>query len=341
MPSTQPVIRDFNNPGPGIAGKNLHELLDNLGGPAWITLDGVDRSRRRVIVALLHANEPSGLHAIHHLLTSDQKPATDLGIVIAAVDAALEEPVLSHRYLPWEKDLNRCFAPPYTDDQGRLAEQIIERILDFRPEALVDCHNTSAHSQPFCVSSLNNPQTVRFAGMFADVLVHIDQHLGTLLNHLPEDILGVTVEFGSFLDPGADRLAESCIRSFVFSEELPLDRDAMLLSQPIRLETEHHLEVAYSASLVETADLTVINAIDQLNFKVVEPGTVLGWFKAHEHRNLVARRSDGTDSYAHYFTHEDGVLSTRMPLTIFMATTDPVVANNDCLLYFTESSVSR
>lgn len=342
MPATQAQLKELATPLTELPPDNLHDLLAALGGPAWFEIKGVDRSRRRVIVTLLHANEPSGLKAVQHLLANRIQPQVDLGIIVAAVDAALEDPLLSHRYLPDERDLNRCFNPPYLDNQGKLAQQIIQRITDYQPEAVIDCHNTSAHSDPFCVSVQRDEATLALASMFTDTVIFINQSLGTLLNQLPDHIPAVTVEFGSFLDQNADQLAIDTLQDFatrdqLATQNLPAEKPVRVLANSLRLETEQHLEVAYSASLVETADLTIINAIDQLNFRHVPPGTVLGWFKSHRHKNLVARDNKGTDRYPDYFSHEDGVLTNRVPMTLFMATTDPVVANNDCLLYFTET----
>ena len=337
MPATQSKITVINNPDSGLPGENHRELLQHLGSPTWITVKGRDSTRRRAIVTLLHGNEPSGLIAVHRLLSGDLEPATDLGIMIAAVDAALSEPMLSHRYIPTEKDLNRCFSPPYSTSQEQLAGNIIDIISDYEPEALIDTHNTSAHSRPFCVAVREDSRTQAIAGLFSDTLVVIDQQMGTLLHHLPAGLPAATVEFGGFMDPNADLLATETLRRFISIDQLPDSPGTPIrtLRHPLRLETEHHLDVAYSSSIDESRDLTIINTIDQLNFHSVSAGTPLGWFTAHEHRNLVARNISGKDTYGEYFTHTDGLLQTRVPMTIFMATTDPVVANNDCLLYFT------
>ena len=47
--------------------------------------------------------------------------------------------------------MNRCFSPPCITDQNRLAEAIITELDTRKPEAVVDTHNTSAHSEPFAV----------------------------------------------------------------------------------------------------------------------------------------------------------------------------------------------
>ncbi len=281
MASTQNTSRRLPTLTAEILGDSYLDFLQQLGGPAWFTLAGRDTSRRRVIVTLLHGNEPSGLKAVHALLSEEMVPATDLGILVAGADAALCEPLLTHRYIPGERDLNRCFKPPRDSNQGELAEAILDLIYGYAPEA---------------------------------------------------------VEFGGFMDPNADRLARETLHRFISSHQLTSTNvDAInLLIHPIRLESEGHLTVTYASSIDAAADLTMINTIDQLNFRPIEPGTLLGWFNEKKtHQSLIATDRFGTNRYVDCFDQADGLLRARVPMTLFMATTDPVVASADCLLYFT------
>jgi len=281
MASTQNTSRRLPTLTAEILGDSYLDFLQQLGGPAWFTLAGRDTSRRRVIVTLLHGNEPSGLKAVHALLSEEMVPATDLGILVAGADAALCEPLLTHRYIPGERDLNRCFKPPRDSNQGELAEAILDLIYGYAPEA---------------------------------------------------------VEFGGFMDPNADRLARETLHRFISSHQLTSTNvDAInLLTHPIRLETEGHLTVTYASSIDTAADLTMVNTIDQLNFRRIEPGTLLGWFNEKKtHQSLIATDRFGTNRYVDCFDQADGLLRARVPMTLFMATTDPVVASADCLLYFT------
>jgi len=337
MSSTQPSIRHIPALTDAILGDTYLEFLRHLGGPAWFTVPGRDSSRRRVIVTLLHGNEPSGLKAIHTLLKEKVEPETDLGILVAGADAALYEPLLSHRYIPGERDLNRCFKPPRDCNQGQLAEAILDLIHSYDPEAVVDTHNTSSHSEAFSIAVNQTEANAGLASLFTDIHIILDQSLGTLLEYLDPGIPAVTVEFGGFMDPNADWLARETLHRFMSSNHLTSTNvNAInLLTHPLRLETQRHLTVTYSSSSDASADLTMINTIDQMNFRRIEPGTPLGWFKDKEHQNLVAPDRFGADRYDDCFEQTDGLLCARVPMTLFMATTDPVVANTDCLLYFT------
>lgn len=336
MHQTQNSIRRFGTPDRSLLGDDPESFLRQLGGPAWIEIEGNDSSRRRVIVTLLHGNEPSGLQALHKLLCEGIQPATNLGILIAAVDAALSPPVLSHRYIPGEKDLNRCFGDRHRTNQSLLANEMLEIIHEYEPDLLVDTHNTSSHSVAFCISVHNTSAAAELAGHFSDHLVILNQALGTLLEHLDPGIPAITVEFGGFMDEGANALALSCLERIITADNLD-DRGVMpeVHSHSMRLETTRKLKVSYSSAISEDSDLTIINTIDQLNFRKIPPGTTLGWFRSDSHSSLSAFSTSGKDVIEQYFDQSTGVLRTQVAMTIFMATTDPDVANTDCLLYFT------
>ena len=130
---------------------DVEGFLRQLGGPAWITVPGRDRSRCRVVSTLLHGNEPSGARAVLAWLRSGVEPAVDTVFFIGSVAAALEPPGFAHRTLFGERDLNRCFLPPFQGPEGELAREVLARIRALRPEALVDLHNTTGHTPPYGV----------------------------------------------------------------------------------------------------------------------------------------------------------------------------------------------
>ena len=149
------------------------------------------------------------------------------------------------------------------------------------------------------------------------------------------------------MDPAADDLAAKTLREYVETSSLFSGNDALLrtLVHPIRLETANDIGVSYSSSIDERARLTMINTIDQLNFETVEAGTTLGWFSPdqplnHPHTSdtgkleLTAYDSASNDRFDEFFSVEHGQLITNTDLVFFMATTDPRVAETDCLLYF-------
>jgi hypothetical protein len=336
MQKTPPEVTTLSDPGPFL-GTGYIDFLKRLTGPARIDVAGVDRSRCRGIVTLLHGNEPSGLKAIHRLLREGVQPATDLIIIVASVNAALHLPLLSHRFLPWETDLNRCFKPPYLSDQAKLARNIIEHLQSRPIEAVVDTHNTSAHSVPFVVSTNDKGPIRALAGLFADNLIVMDQRLGTLLEHGTGEAPWFTVEFGGMMNPEADRLAYGTLRRYVTTPELTGLRTepGRTIIHPLRLEIAPQARLHYSSSVIHDSHITMFNTIDQLNFQTIEADTALGWLSPSGLDHFSIRSSGGTEDIGRFFRSQDGFLTTRTAMTIFMATTDPYIAVKDCLLYLT------
>lgn len=337
MQFTPPVFRQWHAPRPDEVGDDHVEFLHLLGKPTWITVPGEDETRRRAIVTLLHGNEPSGLKAIHDILKRGIVPATDLGIFVANVSAASLEPVFSHRFLPDEEDLNRCFNPPRDTDQRRLAEALLNKLDDFAPEAIVDTHNTSAHSEPFAVATSDSPRTLQLAQHFTRRLVLMDLRLGTLIEQRCRTGPIVTIEFGGIMDPRADIMASETLEDFVTRRHL-FDMEVlpmMILRHPHRLEVDDATNLHYSSSVQDDADITIFNTIDQLNFSRVEAGTAIGWPGKEGISHLRLLSADGDDILQDYFAESRGHIVTTQPVTLFMATTDPYIAKKDCLLYVT------
>lgn len=335
MESTPAHFKTWHNPDPSEIGADYVEFLEILGKPAWITISGEDTNRSRAIVTLLHGNEPSGLKAVHRMIASGVRPATNLGIFIGSVKAALHRPCFSHRFLPEEQDLNRCFNPPWHSDQSKLAASILETLEAFAPEAVVDAHNTSAHSEIFAVSIAENTRVRQITQVFTRRLVVIDQDLGALIEHSSDACPIVTVEFGGLMDPRAHALAEETLRTFVTMRQL-FEADPLslqVLRHPLRLQVKPGFHVHYSSSVQDDAEITLFNTIDQLNFSSVGAGTALGWLGSSSLDALEVKTATGYDAADEFFAEDNGFLVTTQPITIFMATTDSYIAQKDCLFY--------
>ena len=340
MQQTPSKLEVWHSPSADDLGEDHIEFLHRLKIPTWITVEGKDSSRTRAIVTLLHGNEPSGLKAVHTILKQQLVPATNMIIIVASVNTALYPPILSHRFLPWEEDFNRCFNEPCDTSQRQLAAEITARLTEAAPEAIVDTHNTSAHSEPFAVAVNDHLSTQQISQTFTRKLVVIDQRLGTLIEKANSVSPVVTVEFGGLMDPNADKLAFESLVSFVTkrhlfnTEPVPMQ----ILRHPLRLEIDESSEIHYSSSVQDDADLTMVNTIDQMNFQTVKAGTNIGWLGRSGLDGMRAVNAQGDDLLHEYFHDVSGFLTTKQELTIFMATTDPYIARKDCLLYFTPTT---
>jgi hypothetical protein len=317
-----------------LLGVTLLQFLANLGGPSVLHLQGKDHSKCRVIVTLLHGNEPSGIKAIYRLLQQGFVPEFDTKIIIASVVASLTEPVFTHRMLPGKEDLNRCFSRNHPDLQSQLAQAINQHIRECSPESVVDIHNTSGSGPAFSVSVSNSPQHRALAAHFTHRMVYTDIRLGSIMEQ-DFSCPVVTIEAGGAYDDEADITAMKGIESYLTKQNVfTQTQDLELLLNPRRLELRPSASIVYSTKALSEANITLRQDIEGLNFKRVESGTQLGWADNQGLAHLkLDREHVKTEDY---FEVIDSKLLTKKHLTLFMVTTRADIAKSDCLFYFSE-----
>jgi len=320
-------------------GNSPEDLLADLDQPLCITLDGRQRGRTRVLVTLIHGNEPSGFIGLHRWLRAGTPPETDVLCLVASVSAAQLAPVFSHRALPGQRDLNRCFRPPFDiDAPGHLARRMLKLIESARPEAVIDVHNTSGSGPSFAVSINADAHHRALVSLFTRQLVLTDLRLGSLMEISEYLVPTVTIECGGRLDDTAHTVAWAGIDHFFTRENLwdalPAQDAVAVLHNPVRLELTAACELAYADAPRPAVPLTLRASIEQHNFGVTPAGTPLGWIHgAGLHDLFVARDSTNTCVLEDLLCVADGELRTRRPLKLFMITTHPAIAKADCLLY--------
>lgn len=331
-------IHFWEAPDSGEIDETIEQFLEQLEGPTWIYIPGKDHSRCRVVITLLHGNEPSGLHAVHRWLLSDEVPATDLYCFLGAVKTAQHPPRFHHRMLPGERDLNRCFRPPFNDPQGLIAADLLHRINSVQPEAIIDIHNTSGAGPSFALGTKLMPEHFSLCSLFTERLIITDLKLGSIMEHDLENCPITTIECGGAHDPHAHALAYEGFRRFAKKPHLfdrpDVNKEIDLYKHPIRVELIEGSEIAYAANHINGADLTLHSDVERYNFGSVPSGTELGWLGPRGLSSLVARDAQGRDHILHYFdTSEEECLVTKQDLKLFMITKNASIAMADCLFY--------
>lgn len=310
--------------------------LQALPGPAMLHVPGADRRRARALVTLLHGNEPSGLTALHAWWRAGlPTPATDLLVIIASVEAARTPPRFSHRHRPGERDLNRCFRAPWQDAPGRLAQAIMAELVALGPEAVLDLHNTSGPSPAFAVSVLDDARHRAFASLFCDHLIVTDLRLGALMDAAEHLFPTLTVECGGSGDPQADAHAAQVIQRYASTDHLfgalPATDTLKVFHNPVRLELAQGARLSFDPA--DQADITLAADITRHNFDLCRPGDVLAALGPNGLNALVARDHRGRPVLQELFAEQEGNLTPRQPLHLFMATARADIAASDCLFY--------
>jgi hypothetical protein len=313
------------------------ELLARLAGPTSVRIPGVDSSRTRVVVTLLHGNEPSGLRAMHAWLRSRVQPRVNALLIVGNVAAARESPGFGHRNLPGGNDLNRCFRPPFEGAEGRLAEEILQAIRREPCEALVDLHNNTGHNPPYGVGTRIDAKRLAITRLFAETHVHTELRLGSLMEGTEDDVPGVTIEAGRAGDPAADGVALAGLRKYLSVDEIDSPSEGFgamrILDATLRVRLRRGRRVAFAETPIAGVDLTVLPDVDRHNFLEVGSGSRIGWLASAEIWPVEALDRDGRDRSRELFESRDRELLVRQPLMPIMMTTDAQIAAADCLFY--------
>lgn len=331
-------LTHLHQPLPEQLGETLYQFLNCLSGPTVIHVKGLDSSRCRVIVTLLHGNEPSGLKAIHKLLLTGFEPAVDTKFIVASVVAARTEPVFKYRMLPEQHDLNRCFNSSQKDLQSILASAIKDEISSYKSEAIIDLHNTSGSGPAFSVSIDNSDKHLAMASHFTHRMVFTDLRLGSIMEQVFHGPI-ITVEAGGAHDDEADVTALEGIKSFLSADDVFTHKQHVeQLQNPRRLELQAGHNIQYDTALVENVSVTMRQDLEHLNFISVPANQHLGWLPS---ASLEALKLDKPElNIEEYFVAQDSNsgycdLLTKQPMTLFMVTTRADIASTDCLFYFT------
>lgn len=310
-------------------------MLARLAGPIWFRIPGRDRSRCRAVTTLLHGNEPSGLRALHRYLADRECPATDLVCAFGAVSAAQREPVLSHRFAPGGRDLNRCFGAPFRGPEGELARALLDLLREVAPEALVDLHNTSGRGPGYAVATIPDPCHPHLASFFTERLIITDLRLGALTETTSEWFPSIVIECGGAGDPAADRLAHEGLRRFAGAADVldpghPLEQ---VFLHPVRVELRSGCEIAYADAPVPAVDVVLHRDLDRFNFGSVPAGEPLGWVGERGLDALQVRSAADVRAANDFLRVEGYRLLAAHSFRPLMITTQPAIASSDCLFY--------
>ena len=324
-------LNRWQDPAPNAIEPRIGDFLCSLAGPTAIHVTGTDAARTRVLVTLSHGNEPSGLEAVHRWLRAGKQPHTNIVVVLGGVEAARADPMFYFRMLPGQRDLNRCFNPPYIDGPGQIADAMLRHIRRQQPEAVIDLHNTSGSNPAFAVTIGDSPEQRALSSLFAKPMVVTDLRLGSLM----EQDFGcpvVTIEAGGSQDDASSNVADDGLEAYFHREDVFAGPASVtLLEHPHRLELATHARIDFADHPLGGRDLTMRADIERLNFSPVSPDEPLGWTGPD---GLEALRIGTGIDVAEFFRVSGGQLFATRPMRLFMATTRADIAASDCLFYF-------
>jgi len=333
-----PYLNYIENPDLAGLGHSTEDFLRYLKKPTAILLSGKDSNRTRAVCTLLHGNEPSGTEAIFEYLKSGEQPLVDTLFIIASVEAASLRPLFSTRMPTGKRDLNRCFRPPYDDEQGQVAKAIWDLVQKIKPECLIDIHNTSGSGPAFGVAIAEDENHLAITSLFTNDLIVTDLRLGALMELSEKDVITVTIECGGAQDPSSRIIAQEGLHRYLSTEQVLAEPDneypVNIYHNPIRLETRNQGEVAYAEIPCGNAVITLPTQAEKFNYGMITKDEAIGFLSTNGLASLTAKDHLGQERLEDFFEAREGKLYARHSIKVFMVTTNPFIAKTDCLFYF-------
>ena len=329
-------VYHFYDLNPGILPQTPSEVIQQLPGPSVLHING-RTDGCRVITALIHGDSANSLRALLATLKDGGAPATNVKVIIVSVDAAKLTPVFSHSYLPGQRDLNRCFREPFLYQSDHLANRLLNYLETWRPESVVDIHDTLAMTHAFAISVCENHAHKVLASYFTDLLIFSPISIGALTDlnigcpiisvHAPSDYAGIQ----------QCNLYKNLMR-FWQTDVLQLQQEVSVLSQPRRLELRRSAAPTFSDKPVFGVNCTLRQDIENCSFTVQHPGDVLGWV---DHNKLAHFRVVGRtprEKVSDFFCADDNSLTVAQPMKLFVLGKSTDLAKSNCLFYFSTGS---
>lgn len=319
------------------------QFLLSMTGPTVIDITGKDTSKYRVIITLLHGNEPSGLIAMHRWLTTrddDELPETNLRFILCSIEAASVRPLFSVRYLEGGKDINRCFNVVKNSKEQHIGyyqrAQLIEKaIREVDPEMVIDLHNCSSPGPTFAISPIVTTNTLSIASFFCRTLILSNLQLGSLI----EQNFGcsfISVECGGCRDEQAHEIAYTGITKIANCRDIDyIDHEKCVdvIYRPLRLQLKPDVHISFAEHDEGHKGVTLKSNIEYFNFGSAHQDEMLGWLDGNGLDNLQLLDNNNVNVIDEYFIVRDNLLICRKNLRIFKATTDKKMASSDCLFY--------
>lgn len=317
-----------------IDAKRLHTILP---GPTLIHLRG--RQERPLFVsALLHGNEPVGLHACQALLRkySEQPLPRALSIFIGNVGAARE----GLRRLDGQADYNRVWPgtahPPCRETatmQAVVAEMARRRVF-----ASIDVHNNTGINPHYaCINRLDH-RFFRLASMFGRMVIYFTHPKGTQTSAFADLCPAVTLECGK---PGqkygsehAFEYLDACLRLADIPDQPVAPQDVDFYRTVVQVTVREGVSFDFQPGDVE---LQLNEDLDHLNFTELSAGTVLGTVKnGSSVLPLMACDESGRDVASDYFEVREDRLTLKKAVMPSMLTLNRQIIRQDCFCYLME-----
>lgn len=319
------------------------EVLARLGRPTLLRVPGRGTKPPRAISTLLHGDESTGLEAILTVLAHPRTYERDLYVVIGNVAAALDGDGFEHRYLDDQEDFNRIWGLEEPTTAQRLAaDGILAELRAAGLEALVDIHNNTGNNPFYAIVTQDAPRHLNLATLFTTTLLTWDLRAHTMMEAMHDEVASIAVECGLPGRPESLAFAIDGIRRFLGEPDLEDDvvlRDYDLYGDLRKVRIRPEVRFRFGGELDDGVDLVIDADADDVNFRTVAPGHVIGHVRPGGAMPLVAESPGGRDvTLDHFEVDRTGRVLTTATATPVMMTRTVAAARKDCLFYLSTAA---
>ena len=334
------MLHQLNHIPAGLLDLEAHQLQALLDGPTLIHLDG-RREPALFISVLMHGNESTGWEAVRQLLRrydvagGEQPLPRSVSLFIGNVSAAAK----GMRRLDAQPDYNRVW--PGCEHSGTpehaMMEQVVEIMRSRGIFASVDVHNNTGLNPHYACVNVIDTRFLHLASLFGRTVVYFIRPCGVQSLAMSKLCPSVTLECGK---PGQPHGVEHALEY--------LDACLHLADFPQHPVSAHDIDLFHTVALVkvpeevsfgfgsESGDIAFADDLDQLNFRELPAGTVLGYLRDGSPAQLLAWDERGEPVSERFFKIEDGEIRLRVPAMPSMLTRDAKVIRQDCFCYLME-----
>lgn len=317
---------------PGLLEHDARDLHRVLPGPTLLHLVG-ERPRPLLVSVLLHGNETTGWQAARALLERYRERGLprSLSLFIGNVQAARE----GLRVLDGQPDFNRVWSGGDTPEHHMCA-RVLEEMRARDVFASIDVHNNSGRNPHYaCVNRLDG-QYLHLATLFSRLVVYFEQPDTVMSRAFARLCPSVTVECGR---PGhrygvehALEFLDACLHLEHIPDRSMAPQDLDLYHSVARVRVPEDLTLDTAGS----ADLSLCEDLDNLNFQELPEGTAFARVRAHSNARLEVWDESGQEVGARYFALRDEEIVNAVPVMPSMLTLDERIIRQDCLCYLME-----
>ncbi|MCB9090957.1 MAG: succinylglutamate desuccinylase/aspartoacylase family protein [Halobacteriovoraceae bacterium] len=308
--------------------ENITDLFPN---PTLISLEG-EIQQPLFISTLLHGNELSSLEVIKKILKNYNKLPRNIIVFIGNTQAAKQ----GLRQLPDQMDFNRIWAGGDAPE-CQLAQDVLNFVKDKNLWASVDLHNNTGINPLYgCINKSHSDDFVKLASLFARDIVYFKEPHSVQAMAFSQFCPSTTLECGVSMDPKGIEAAFSFLKKLLSIEsfdEISYQRNELNIFRSyckLSLKTQ---EFDFDFKNESPLKISLMDNIDQLNFKEIPAGTLLAYHHNAE-RYLRVIEDNGDDITDEYLDFSENKITLKKMAIPSMLTKNTVVAYSDCLGYF-------